>query len=191
MAEGQGGIFDNPWVQGGSAALGAGADIYAWIDNQKRQAALKKIYDILANPGKLAQYINSYMQPMSRGAIDATNRDIGANWATQTGGAPGGALNQFTADAFAKIENQRYQSAAEQAIAALRGATGAGGILPTSPMGNLGSIMKILQQLQSSKPTTPKPTPQLPSAVPYPEPYNMNPLAPAREDIPTFTGGEF
>lgn len=151
MADESAGLFGIPsgvWA-GGGAALGGAADVYAFVQQERQRQQLNKIYDILSNPAKLSDYVNRFYQPMSGAAIAATNRDLGANWATMTGGAPGGAMNQFTADAFAKIETQRQQTATD---AALRALTNAGGNAPAGmPMGNLQNILRslsILRQLR-------------------------------------------
>lgn len=139
----------------GAAAtgVGAGADIYSFIRQEQQRQALQKIYDILANPGKLANYVNKFNQPMSGAAVSAVNRDLGANWAVQTGGAPGGAMNQYTADAFAKLETQRQETATQAALRALMGATGS---IPQAPaMGNLNNILRslfVLRQLRGGQP---------------------------------------
>lgn len=142
----------------GAAGLGGLADLYSWFDNYQRQQAIRKIYDILANPQKLANYVNKYYQPMSAAANTAVQRDLGSNWATMTGGAPGGAMNQFVADALAKIETQRYQSAADQAIRALGGASATGQGLPQSAGGSLQGIMQLLQKIKGSQPIPPTQT---------------------------------
>lgn len=157
----------------GATALGAGADLYAFFDNLKRQAALKRLQDILTNPAKLNAYIQQFYQPLTANAINATNRDIGANWATQTGGAPGGAMNQFTADAFAKLESDRYQNAAANAIRALSGAAGGGLTGGGRPMGNLQGILDILMKLKGAG-VMPGQTPK-PAAIPT-SPANPYPL---------------
>jgi hypothetical protein len=52
------------------------------------------------------------------------------------------------ADALAGIESQRYQSAAQQALQALGGASSTAGGLPQFPGGQLGGIMKALATLK-------------------------------------------
>ena len=112
MADGD--IFGIPqdYFQAGTAALGAGSSIYEWLENYKRQQMIQRFAEILGDPRRLSAYIGKFMQPMSAAATQATQRDLNANWASLTGGATGGALNQYVADAFAKIETQRQQVAA-------------------------------------------------------------------------------
>lgn len=142
----------------GAAGLGAIGDIYSWFDNYQRQQAIQKIYNIMSDPQKLSKYVSGYYQPMSAAENTAVQRDLGSNWATMTGGAPGGAMNQFVADALAKIETQRYQSAADQAIRALGGASATGQGLPQSQGGQFGGIMQILQKIKGAQSPTPTPT---------------------------------
>jgi hypothetical protein len=143
-------IFGIPegYFGAGAGALGAGADVYSFLQQQQQRDAMQKIYSILSNPQKLAAYVGKFFQPMGAAENTAVQRDLGANWATMTGGAPGGAMNQFIADALAKIESQRYQSATGSAIDALRGAQGSAAGFPNTPGGNLGGIMKSLQILK-------------------------------------------
>ena len=149
MAGEAAGGFPSGWWGAGAAGLGAIADIYAFFKNQQTQEQQKKIYDILADPAKLSAYVNRWFQPMSAAENQAVQRDLGANWSVMTGGAPGGAMNQYVADALAKIENQRYQSATGTALTAL---TGAGGAIPGQrPMGNFGNIMQSLMILKAIK----------------------------------------
>src|SRR3972149_241466 len=156
MAEDFYGFPGGGWGAGGTA-LGLGADIYAFIQNQKARAAQQRIYDILANPAKLSQYVSRWYNPMSATENQAVLRDLGANWSVMTGGAPGGGRNKYVADALAKIESSRYQTAASQAIQALGGA--ASSVPGQAPMGATGNIMRslwILKQLRDrgeGKPT--------------------------------------
>lgn len=152
------GIDWGTWGGLGMGALGLGGDIYGWLQNQKVRDQSSKIADILANPAKLTAYINSIYQPMSAAENTAVQRDLGANWATMTGGAPGGAMNQFVADALAKIESQRYNQAASNAIGALGGVKGAQpGQLPTSSFGTIAQQLMMLQALRRNQNTNPSP----------------------------------
>src|SRR5437899_6349409 len=99
--------FPGGWWGVGATGLGAGADVYQFIRQEQQRQALQRIYDILANPNRLAGYVNKFFRPMGAAENTAVQRDLGANWATMTGGAPGGAPNQYVADALAKIESQR------------------------------------------------------------------------------------
>lgn len=141
-----GDMLDSGYVGAGAAGIGGLADLYAAINNAKAREQQQKIYGIMSDPGKLAAYTQGYAQPMTQAAIGSVRRDLGSQWAPMTGGATGGALNQFIADAMAKLETQRQQTASGQAIGALGGATGA--ISGASPLGNLGGIMKALMTLQ-------------------------------------------
>lgn len=159
-------VFGIPssWFGIGSAGLGGAADIYAWMRNEQARRQQQRLYDILSNPQKLAAYTQKLSTPMSADAVAAVNRDLGANWAVQTGGAPGGAMNQYTADAFAKIETQRQQDFLNQAIASL---TRAGGnVQDKMPLGNLGNIMRALQILQKIRPQQPPADPGITAPVP-------------------------
>jgi len=149
MADGEGGdLFGIPfnWFGGGAAALGAGADAYAFSQQLQRQAALQKIYAMLASPQKLSAYAGGLMPQYSPAAIGAFNRGTNANWASMTGGAPGGAAAQFSSDAWAKLTSENWATALQRAIQGLTGATGA---IPGAPQGgNLGSIMQSLAALR-------------------------------------------
>src|SRR2546430_15736431 len=96
-----GGLPGGGWGAG-ATALGGFADLYAVARQEQQRRALQRLYDILGNPGKFAAYVNRSFDPMSAAENMAVQRDLGANWATMTGGAPGGALNQYVADALAK-----------------------------------------------------------------------------------------
>lgn len=142
------GFLESPWAGVGGAALGAGADLWSFFQNMQRQRAMQQVYGLLSDPAKLAAYVNTYFRGMSPAENAAVQRDLGATWSVMTGGAPGGAMNQFVADALAKIESQRYQAAANQALAALSGAGQYGGALGGFPMGNLQGILRSLQMLR-------------------------------------------
>lgn len=139
-------LFNTGGFQAGAAGLGGAADIWAFVQNERQRQAMQRIRDILSNPRQLATYIAKFQQPMSQQAVAATNRDLGANWAVQTGGAPGGALNQYTADAFAKLETDRQNQATSAALNALSGAAGVQN--PQMPMGNLQNILRSLMILK-------------------------------------------
>jgi hypothetical protein len=147
-------------------ALGGAADIYSFINNLEAKKQQNKLYETLSDPKKLAAWVQGLQTPLTSNAINAVNRDIGANWATQTGGAPGGALNQYTADAFAKLESGRQQDTLQRAIQAL---SQAGGQIPQG--GGGGNLMNILRSLmilrairqQPPTPTTPGITQPQPS----------------------------
>lgn len=148
MAEGGSDLFGIPFdlFGGGAAALGAGADAYSFSQQLQRQQALQKIYEMLQNPQKLAAYAGQLMPQYSPAATGAFNRGVNANWASMTGGAPGGAAAQFSADAWAKLISSDWFNALSGARGALGGATGA---IPGAPQGgNLGSIMQSLAALQ-------------------------------------------
>jgi hypothetical protein len=153
MAEGD--IFGIPsgLFGAGSSLLGMGGDLFAYYQEQQQRKSLKAIYDILQNPQKLNDYISRLYQPMSAGLNTAIQRDLGASWAPMTGGATGGALNQYIADALAKTETQRYQDTARNAIAALGGATATADRYKNQPGGNLGGIAKALQMLRQIRGT--------------------------------------
>jgi hypothetical protein len=150
MAEGDGGIFGIPqdYFNAGGAALGAGNDFFSFIQQMQQRSQQRRIADILGDPRRLSQYIGGLFKPMGQAENAAVQRDLGANWSVMTGGAPGGAMNQFVADALAKIESQRYQSASQNALQALTGASGAAGSYSNIPGGMLGGIMKSLQILK-------------------------------------------
>jgi hypothetical protein len=151
--------FPSGWYGAGAAGLGAGADLYAFLRAEQQRQQMQRIYQILANPQKLAEYVQRWYAPMSAAENAAVQRDLSANWSTMTGGAPGGAMSQFVADALAKTESQRYQTAASQALQAIQGAQGA---IPNAPAGgNMGNILRsllILKQIRGNQPqdgTTP------------------------------------
>src|SRR3990167_5960710 len=146
------GLLDNQWVQGGGLALGAGSDIYALIQRYQQQQALDRIREILSNPSKLSAFIAKLYRPMSAAENAAVNRDLSANWAARTGGAPGGAQAAFASNALAGIESQRYQAAVQSALQALTGASGAGGQGPQAPTGNLGAILNALMKIRAQQP---------------------------------------
>lgn len=160
------GIPDAAWG-GGAAAAGTGADIYAFIQNERNRQSMQRIYDILSNPAKLSQYVSRWYQPMGAAESKAISGDINAGWATSTGGATGGAMNQYIADALAKMESQRYQTAAGQAIQALQGSLS--GVPGNLPMGNLGAILKQLAILRQIRPQQQDQSGQLPG-ITYPTP---------------------
>lgn len=140
------------------ATAGAGADIYSFLRNEQQRRQVQKLYDILSNPQKLAAYVQGWYQPMSAAENQAVQRDLGANWATMTGGAPGGAMNQYIADALAKIESQRYQTAGNQSIQALQAAMGA--TPATMKGGYLGDVLKslaVLKQIRGQQPPSQTP----------------------------------
>lgn len=159
MAEDGGffGGFPGGALGAGATGLGGIADIYSFIQNLQRQSQMRQIAQIMQDPRKLAAYIQRLYQPMGAAENQAVHRDLGANWSTMTGGAPGGAMNQFVADALAKIESQRYQSAAQNALQSLSGASGAVSGLPVQAMGQMGNILKVLNQLRSSQPRSSTP----------------------------------
>jgi hypothetical protein len=92
---------------------------------------------------------------MSQAQNTAIQRDLGSSWAPMTGGATGGALNQYIADAMAKIENQRYQETARTAIASLGGASNTAQTYKNQPGGTLGGIAKAIQMLKQLRSGTP------------------------------------
>ena len=145
------GLLDNQWVQGGGLALGAGSDIYALIQRYQQQQALDRIREILSNPSKLSAFIAKLYRPMSAAENAAVNRDLSANWAARTGGAPGGAQAAFASNALAGIESQRYQAAVQSALQALTGASGMSG--PQPQTGNLGAIFNALSKIRAQQPT--------------------------------------
>jgi hypothetical protein len=137
------------WWGTASAGLGALGDIFTTYQNAQARGQQSKVYDILSNPTKLAAYIAKLYQPMGPGQVANINRDLNANWAMQTGGGMGGAFTQHIADAMAKIENQRYQSAAQTAIQGLQGTSG---FIPgQQPGGQFGNILKQLMVLRGIK----------------------------------------
>jgi hypothetical protein len=148
------------------------------MQNLKAREQQQKIYDILSNPNKFSGYVNKWFQPMGAAETAAVHRDLGSNWATMTGGAPGGAMNQYVTDALAKIESQRYQSAASSALEALKGSLG--GIPGMSPMGGTAGILNslmILQALRGKKETPPSTMPPPTTETP-PGPGVSEDLAP-------------
>ncbi len=149
MADGEGlfGIPQGIW-QGGGAALGAGSDLFAWIENYRRQEAIRNIFNQLQSPQKLASYAGNLMPQYSPAAIGAINRGVNADWASMTGGAPGGAAQQFLADAWAKLISQNWANALGAAQGGLSQASQTAGSLPQSPLGALGGIMQKLAALR-------------------------------------------
>jgi len=152
MADGAANAYGMPggWWGAAGTGLGALSDIYSFIQNLQRSQQQQQLYDILSSPTKFAAYVNKMFQPMGAAENAAVQRDLGANWATMTGGAPGGAMNQFIADALAKIESSRYQDTSQNALRAL---TGAGGqIGQQAPIGMMGNILKSLLTLKQLQP---------------------------------------
>lgn len=148
MAEGSGDLFGIPWdwIAGGGSALGLGADAYAFSEQLARQQQLQKIQAMMGSPQKLSAYAGALMPQYSPAAVGAFNRGTNANWASMTGGAPGGAAAQFSSDAWAKLTSENWAVALQRAIQAL---TGAAGTIPGAPKGgNLGGILQALAALQ-------------------------------------------
>lgn len=141
-----GDVVNSGWFGAGAAGVGGLADLYTAINNSQARDQQSDIYKILSDPAKLAAYVQSYNRPMGQAEIGSIRRDLGSQWAPMTGGATGGALNQFIADAMAKIETQRSQTGAGQAIGALQGAMGA--IPGQQTMGNLAGVMRALMTLR-------------------------------------------
>jgi hypothetical protein len=141
------GFLGSPWTKAGSAGLGFGSDLYSFIQNLQRQQNMQKIYDILGNPQKLAGYADSLMPQYSPAAKQLFNSGVNANWASTTGGAPGGAATANTANAWAGLASQNWQAALQQAISALTGGGGVAHALPQNPLGATGGILKSLAAL--------------------------------------------
>jgi hypothetical protein len=131
---------------GASAGLGAAGDIYSYIQNLKAQKERDQLFQMLANPAKLSAYVGGLLPQYSPEATAAMNRGINANWQSATGGAPGGAAAQFTADAWAKLLSENWASALNSGIAGL---TRAGGMVGQNyPIGQLGGVLKQLMTLR-------------------------------------------
>lgn len=160
------GVAQNPYVQWGSTGAGAASDIFSMIQNIQAAQRQKQISDLLTNPNKLAMGASKLYGGMSGPAREAAGRDLNAQWAGSTGGAPGGAQNQFLADAFAKLEMQGYQDALTKYITSLTGAPG----LPQSPMGATGGVLKSLAMLQQLR------QPSEPGLVARPSESDFSPL---------------
>lgn len=135
------------WWGTASAGLGTIGDIYTAYQNMQARDQQAKLYGIQSDPAKMAGYIGKLYQPMTADVADAVRRQmIAPNWAATTGGATGGALTQFIADALAKIEAQRYGQAQQTALGALGGAQSN---IPGQQGGfNLQGIMKNLSILR-------------------------------------------
>lgn len=147
MAEGWGDLFGIPleWLGGGAAAMGAGADAYAFSQQLQRQKAIKSLYDTLANPNKLAAYAAKLMPQMSPAAVGTFNRGVNANWSQMTSGAPGGAAAQFSQDAWAKEATRQWFESLGLGRGALTGALGA---IPGAPQGgHFGGILQSMAAL--------------------------------------------
>jgi len=162
MADGDGSFsYPGGWVGAGGTALGFGADIYSFVRAEQQRRALQKLHDLFSDPNKLQAKIAGSFAPMSAAENQAVLRDLGANWSVMTGGAPGGAMNQYVADALAKIESGRYQQHAQNV---LQGLGYASGTIPAAPKGGYtGDILKslmILKQLRQQPNQPPAPTPQ-------------------------------
>jgi len=136
MADGDSG-FPGGMGGAGMAGLGALGDIWGFIQNWMQQQQQQKIQQTLMDPNKIAQGFP--------GVPAALQRDLNAQYAVSTGGAPGGAYNQYLADAFAKY----YLDWMAQRIGALKGASAVGPGIQNQPIGGLGGIMKNLQALQA------------------------------------------
>lgn len=160
------------WYGAASGGLGAIADLGALFQNLQARQQQQRLYEIYSNPDKLSAYVSKWYAPMGAAQNQAVHRDLGAQWSTMTGGAPGGAQNQFVADALAKLESQRYESAVNQALYALKGA---GGAIPgAQPMGNLGAVMKSLMTLKQMQAQPQKE----PGITAMPGPASSNPIFP-------------
>jgi len=143
---GDAGGMPGGWWGAATAGLGALGDLSSVVQNTQGRSQQGRIYEILSDPQKLAAYIRSLYQPMSADANTAVRRDLGAQWGAMTGGATGGALNQFIADALAKLETQRYQDAARTGVTALQGSLA--GIPAQQPVGALGGVLRSLMALR-------------------------------------------
>ena len=168
-------------VGAGIGALGLGADAYAFYENQKRQQSLQKIYDILYNPNKLAAYAGKLMPQYSPLAMQQFNRGVNANWASATGGAPGGASVRNTADAWAAQTSSDWYKALAGAEGSLRGASGAATSQPQQPLGALTNIMQLLFKLKGSQQT---PTPSGIATLPNASGGQYNAGSPSLESPP-------
>ncbi len=143
---GDAGGFPQGWWGAAATGLGALGDLSSVVQNQQGRSQQSNIYEILSNPAKLSEYIRSLYRPMSADANTAVRRDLGAQWGAMTGGATGGALNQFIADALAKIETQRYQDASRTGVNTLQGSLQ--GIPGQQPVGMMGGVLKSLMALR-------------------------------------------
>lgn len=137
------GAMQTPYAQWGATGAGIGSDIFSLIGNIQAGNRASRVSDIMTNPNKLAAAAAKLYGGLSGPARDAAGRDLNAQWASATGGAPGGAQAQFLADAFAKIESQGYMDALSRYISSVGGAPG----LPTSPMGATGNVLRSLAVL--------------------------------------------
>jgi hypothetical protein len=129
------GAAQNPYVQAGGAALGGLGSVMGWIQNMQRDKLAAQQAKALSDPSQLMAGF-----PTSPAFTDPVNRALNANWAVNAGGTSGGALNQFAADAWAKLASEYMANR----IAALRGAGSIYQGQPTQQTNQLGSVLNQL-----------------------------------------------
>jgi hypothetical protein len=139
-------------------AGGIGSDIYgatqraAALDQQRKAYAQQRaISDVTTSPDQLGAFIQKLYQPMSGAQTDAVGRDLNANLAMR-GVQQGGYANQFVADAMAKLENDRYNAAAQTALSSLQGSPRLplltqGVLMPPGAGGATGAALNTWAQL--------------------------------------------
>jgi len=140
---------NSPWATGGAAALGGLGDIWSFIQQLQMMNLIRNPAQILQDPSKLAAGAGALLPQMSPQAMSLFNRGVDADYAVNTGGAPGGALNQAKSDAWAKLVADMYQRAVGQYIGSLQGAGQTASRLPQQGIGALGGVLNQLKQLQA------------------------------------------
>lgn len=139
------GFTNSPYTQAAGLGLAGLGDIWSFIQNLQRSNSLRNVYQILQNPAQLAAYAGQLMPTLSPQAMAVFNRGVNANWASLTGGAPGGAAAQYGSDAWAKLVSENWANALRAALGGLGEASGTAYRYPQSPMGALGGLTNVLK----------------------------------------------